>query len=509
MMWHFGILVGFLIVVSRGVVLPPPTPSALPGSSQIAATVEKKLGEGPYGSILYEMAAEGATYGSDGLPRVLNLTSSGPYQAGFDTGFLLGSEYLDTFNSILKSMYSDEKGERLFNRIFCKFLDKQFEFLAKEIPEEYMEEFQGLSDGGKKAGFSGFMDDIGTIAKRAIVMANFPSTLSDLKYVIKNEHFHRDFDEEEQAFINELLSKWESWDVSDRARPRGMGCSMIGAWGGRTQDSKLFTGRNLDWMPDTGLSKNKLLIVHHPANGYAHVEVGWSGVWGALAGISEAGITVHEANLESNDSSFEGFPWITRLRYIMQKASTIEEAMVLWNATTNTVGFNHGIGSAKDGRFVALETMHQNTAQFGPMDPREASNGGDPRPDSVWRTNHGFDPYTIEHFMWNGTKAYTDSLFRYSLVPPMLDSYEASGTAIGAAEMVNMTAILGGKGTKKDYFAFQCGPPPYPGDADNVLSVAFAPDTLEVYAAYESGTGDNWIPAGCNTYLKFDMKDFF
>lgn len=503
-----ALVVGAVLTVTYGDE-PPPSPSAKPGSSIIAAIVKKQVAVGPHGSILYEMSAEGATYGSDGIPRVLNLTSDGAYEAGYDTGFLLGREYKETFDSILKSMYGGGIGEQVFNRLFCKFLDRQFKYLAKDIPDEYKQELQGLSEGGEKAGLRGFMNDVGTIAQRAIVMANFPSTLSDLKFVVKNEHFRRDFDDEELRDIEAIMASWKSWDTNDRARPRGMGCSMVGAWGGRTQGAKVFTGRNLDWMPDTGLAKHKLLTVHHPAGGKAHVDIGWSGVWGALAGISEAGITVHEANLESDDSSFEGFPWILRLRYIMERANNLQEAMTLWNGTTNTVGFNHGIGSASDNRFTVLETMYHNTAEFGSLDPREIANGGDPRSDSVWRTNHGFDPYTIEHFMWNGTKAYNDSLFRYSLVPPMLDSYEASGTAIGAVEMVNMTAILGGKGTKKDYFPFQCGPPPYPGDADNVLSVAFAPDDLIAYAAYESGTGDGWIPAGCNTYLKFDMKAFF
>ena len=38
----------------------------------------------------------------------------------------------------------------------------------------------------------------------------------------------------------------------------------------------------------------------------------------------------------------------------------------------NTIGFNHGIGSAKDRSMLVLETMAHNTAVFGSMDPREA-----------------------------------------------------------------------------------------------------------------------------------------
>ena len=69
---------------------------------------------------------------------------------------------------------------------------------------------------------------------------------------------------------------------------------MLGLWGSRTKDGNLYTGRNVDYMPDTGIAKQKLLVVHHPPRGIAHVDIGWAGVWGALAGMSAAGITVHK-----------------------------------------------------------------------------------------------------------------------------------------------------------------------------------------------------------------------
>ena len=66
-----------------------------------------------------------------------------------------------------------------------------------------------------------------------------------------------------------------------------------------------------------------------------------------LTGMSSQGLTVHEANLESNDISFFGFPWLLRLRYIMSYAKNLQEGVDLWMNTNSTVGFNHGIGSGK------------------------------------------------------------------------------------------------------------------------------------------------------------------
>jgi hypothetical protein len=55
--------------------------------------------------------------------------------------------------------------------------------------------------------------------------------------------------------------------------------------------------------------------------------------------MSAKGVTVHEANLEESPETFLGFPWLLRLRYIMENAETIAEAKSLWETTNNTVGF--------------------------------------------------------------------------------------------------------------------------------------------------------------------------
>lgn len=501
-------LLGLLIVLSTD-----PSPSSTPGGSIVSLTSKNRvlLKKGHFGSELYEFRA-GSTYNDDKLPILLNLTSN-PYQAGFDTGSMLAKEYHEGFVNLIESLFGEEWWEPLAARVLCKFLDSQYEkYLGVELSDEYKEEFRGLSDGGREAGYSGYMRDIGLIARRGQVLANIPSTLKDLKYVLmdekKSQHLALTLDKEEEAFVAAMLPKWGMIPPGSKSQPRGFGCSMLGVWGSRTEGGKLFTGRNLDYMTDTGVAKNKLFLVHHPPAGIAHVEVGWAGLWGVLAGMSAAGLTVHEANLESNDLTFRGYGWILRMREVMSRAQSIDEAMEVWNSTGNTVGYNHGIGSGiKDGRMVVLETMAHHTAEFGDMDPREIAGGGTPRDDAVWRTNHGYDPYTIQHYMWNNTGAYQDSLLRYNLVPPMLDDYAAASQAIGVQEIVNMTAILGGKGTAGDQ-PFTCTMP-FTNEADNILSVAFSPSDLKVYAAYESGTGDGWIPAACNSYVEVDMTEYF
>jgi len=125
-------------------------------------------------------------------------------------------------------------------------------------------------------------------------------------------------------------------------------CSNFGAWGSRTLRGDLFSGRNLDWSTDTGMNTCKLATVIHPPASEgkaAHVMLGYCGIMGALTGMSATGLTVHEANLESNRDSFHGFPWLYRLRAVMEQSADLASAKKLWDATNNTCGFNHAVGS--------------------------------------------------------------------------------------------------------------------------------------------------------------------
>ena len=173
---------------------------------------------------------------------------------------------------------------------FNAFIDNQWDnYLSKQLPAEYLDEFEGLTAGGYSVDAK---DDIGKIASRGVVITNFPGNLKNLKYIFQdeiqnpptstttssttlNEYVNKNSDNDA---ISSLLSSMET-------RWKGLTCSMFGVWGTRTLNGNVYTGRNLDWLPDMGVSVYKLITVHHPANGYAHATIGWAGIWGAITGI--------------------------------------------------------------------------------------------------------------------------------------------------------------------------------------------------------------------------------
>ena len=50
-------------------------------------------------------------------------------------------------------------------------------------------------------------------------------------------------------------------------------CSMFGAWGPRTTGGDLRSGRNLDWLAQTGIAKNKLITVRYLPSQSRHVSI--------------------------------------------------------------------------------------------------------------------------------------------------------------------------------------------------------------------------------------------
>jgi hypothetical protein len=64
--------------------------------------------------------------------------------------------------------------------------------------------------------------------------------------------------------------------------------------------------------------------VYKPEDAHAHATVGYAPLWGAITGMSAMGLTVHEANLEENRITFEGVPWLLRLRLVMEQADNLQ-----------------------------------------------------------------------------------------------------------------------------------------------------------------------------------------
>eukprot|EP01112_Ceratiomyxa_fruticulosa_P004230 TRINITY_DN1466_c0_g1_i2.p1 TRINITY_DN1466_c0_g1~~TRINITY_DN1466_c0_g1_i2.p1 ORF type:complete len:245 (+),score=48.34 TRINITY_DN1466_c0_g1_i2:253-987(+) len=242
---------------------------------------------------------------------------------------------------------------------------------------------------------------------------------------------------------------------------------------------------------------------------------------GALTGINSQGVVVGESGNDVKLETFNGFPWTLRLRYIMENSNGLQDAYNIMKTTNNTLGMNHIIASGKnqtdlDGKHPALEieTMRDYTAYYFDNDTRESDyiyvnqttgqkyEMGWPMPEAVFRTNHAYDPKirAVQVFPVTPT---SDTIIRQKLFSTVFQWYESAQIEIGTLEAINVTSILGKKGTE-DYF--DCSKIQ---NAANVMSVTYAPLSNVAYVAYEDGLGSARVPACCSTYIEIDLANFF
>ena len=209
---------------------------------------------------------------------------------------------------------------------------------------------------------------------------------------------------------------------------------------------------------DTGLAAHKLVTVYRLEGQRApYATMGFAGFTAALAGMSGAGITVSEANLDNGAVGFNGLAWPLRLRRILALATDLGSAKALWAATDNTAAFNFLLGSAGEPGALALETCNGTTEFFDGAPPAaggaaavEARSSftcasgkvydgvncslwwpgapaplplGAPLADAVFRSNHALHPAVMatQEPLWN------DTVSRYLLLGERLREAAAAG----------------------------------------------------------------------------------
>lgn len=96
----------------------------------------------------------------------------------------------------------------------------------------------------------------------------------------------------------------------------------------------------------------------------------------------------------------------------------------------------------------------------------------------------------------------SSTMIRYFLLKDGFEWYEKN-RKITAADALNMTAILGNKGSQE----FKVCPQKDIGT--NVISVMYSPEDLKMWASFEYNFGKDFRPACCGVYLEIDMKLWF
>jgi hypothetical protein len=265
---------------------------------------------------------------------VLHVKGS-PYDMGYQHGCLL-KDYVQGLiyfgiQRMLKMTYP-----RTYSYDFLVTCAHEME---KYIPQEYIEEMQGLADGASMNYTDVLIDHV----------------IPDIKYYY------------------------------------GSGCNGFAVFGNATKDGHLYFGRSLDDILPAGVPVG-LITVCEPENGTAFVNVGFPGQIGAYTGMNKEGITL-ESNLSpSNDTTLDGTPILFTYRKVLQYSNNLTEATAIICNAARTTGWNILLGDGKNLNAAAVEISDNYCKVFWAGD--QAENMPPyyyPIQDAVLRTNQYVD----------------------------------------------------------------------------------------------------------------------
>jgi len=206
-----------------------------------------------------------------------------PYEMGYQHGVLLREHVRRNVRNILYgagAVSSIESG-----RWFLDEIQSAYRRLEPYIPEEYMEEMDGLADG---AG----------ISREEVRLTNvFP------------ELFH---------------------------------CSGMALFGKATKDGKLYHGRILDYMTGIGLDKHAVVVICKPSGKHPWANVSYAGFIGSVTAMNDKRIAIGEMG-GGGEGEWDGIPMSFLVRKVAEEAGSLDEAVRIMKTAPRTCEYYYVI----------------------------------------------------------------------------------------------------------------------------------------------------------------------
>ncbi len=130
-------------------------------------------------------------------------------------------------------------------------------------------------------------------------------------------------------------------------------CSGFALYGDATKDGRMYHGRILDYMKGVGLEQNACVIVMQPDEGHAWVNLGYAGFLGTVTAMNEKHISIGEMG-GRGEGHWDGKPMAQLMREVMERASTLEEAVEIMRRGPRTCEYYYVISDGKTRRAVGI-----------------------------------------------------------------------------------------------------------------------------------------------------------
>jgi len=245
--------------------------------------------------------------------KLLHLWGS-PREMGYAHGNLLKAEVADFYEKIIGAMTAGMGVE-------VEALDRAWAEMEPFVPSRYLEEMEGLAEGAEV--------DLQTV-KRAHAIP----------------------------------------DLSE------MDCTFFTAWGDFTKDGHLIQLRALDYATEAHIQDNPAIVVYHPNEGPAYVNVGWCGFIGMVTGMNARRVCMSEIgdDFDKARHTLKGEPMPFVMRDVVSQARTLDQGVAIVQRAQRTSSYLYLIGDAKLPGAKALKTgpvtfevYNQETTPYGPL----------------------------------------------------------------------------------------------------------------------------------------------
>lgn len=244
----------------------------------------------------------------NGRIRVIYL-SGNAYERGYQQGVLLRDE----IQRNLKYFYKQAVNKFYFSELF----DEAYERMRPFIPQDYVDEMQGLAHG----------------SKLPLSMIHAIHALPEVGEWDGKKH------------LREIVHQMMDGVLATS-------CSNISVTGSASADGKQYTVRVLDWglHKISKLHEYPLIAVNKPDHGLAYVNIGWVGFLGAISGMNEQGITLGEMGYGGPpNETLRGKPMPFLLRDVLAYANNLSDVRKIISESPGTNSFVYLMSDGKSG----------------------------------------------------------------------------------------------------------------------------------------------------------------
>ena len=130
-------------------------------------------------------------------------------------------------------------------------------------------------------------------------------------------------------------------------------CSGFAIFGEATKGGTLYHGRILDYLRGMGLEQSAVVIVSKPDQGHAWVNISYSGFVGSVTAMNEKKIAIGEMG-GRGEGNWDGKPMAQLVREVMEKASTLEQAVEIMRKSPRTCEYYYVISDGNTRKAVGI-----------------------------------------------------------------------------------------------------------------------------------------------------------